>query len=66
MERLKEFVAGLDKKRDDKLLEHVRSKKSVMLYEMSKELEASTTTVCSSIEAFLATHKKYFGKYFNF
>jgi DeoR/GlpR family transcriptional regulator of sugar metabolism len=46
LERLKEFVAGLDKKRDDKLLEHVRSKKSVILKEMSKELEASTITVC--------------------
>ena len=63
---LRIFVQELDDKKDNKLLERIKSKKSQHLYMLAKDLEATTGEVRKKIEDFLAMYKKYYGTIFGY
>ena len=66
LERMKKFVADLDEERDNRYLDRTTSKKSVLLYTMTQELEKSTNECCESIEKFMAVNKRFYGSCFNY
>lgn len=63
---LRIFVQDLDEKRDNRLLERIKSKKSMHLLMLGKDLEATTNEVSGKIEAFLVKYKKYYGSIFGY
>ena len=64
LQSLKRFVSSLDNAKDRRALERIRSTKSMMLYQMFKDLEASTKEVKGKVEAFLNDYHRYFGSCF--
>ena len=64
LESLKRFVEDLDHVKDRRSLERTKSKKFIMLYQMTKDLENATKDVKEKIEAFMKTNRRYFGTCF--
>ena len=64
LQSLKKFVTSLDNIQDRRALERVKSTKSMMLYQMVKDLEESTKEIKGKVEAFLKEYRRYFGTCF--
>lgn len=56
----------MDEKRDNRHLERIKSKKSMHLLMLGKDLEATTKEVSGKIEGFLGKYKKYYGNIFGY
>ena len=65
-QQLKSFVGTLDIRTDAKLLDNVKSKKSIQLLNYSRELETATLSVCALIDKFMKQNKRYYGSIFCF
>lgn len=59
-------MQDLDEKRDNRLLERIKSKKSMHLLMLGKDLEATTKEVSGKIQEFLGKYKKYYWNIFGY